>query len=442
MKIKNLILRVSLSVLIVISIILSGLIWTNNARFQRNTTDVTPQQTQLDTKNLAAVYLPTQIMATTKQGQKNLIYNKKENLIDTLRSDVKKWRFGRPTTVKLTAKQYLKLINRGNMLSINYPSNVSYSIFGQTFGQKVSQQDRNKNFNRLLIPLGKKGVVYLLSDRQTHGYRVKVSKQNLAVLKKAINKATVKMPINEQLMNKRPQIFYEQSVQVAQYSYLLNKQNPTDFVTALLDGKSPNSVDSKEVGDSTIYNDGTYKSLQVNHKNGTINFEDYSTSNTAKNTTSILTDSFRELSNLGNTPVNMRYFYYNPQDRTVVYRSYVEGFPVFNQTNFGTVKVQLMATGNKLDFSVYSLQVPLPSDKQAVTLPTTQNMLDQLQNAGYNLTDVKTVQLGYHWQVNHSSDSVIDLTPTYYINYNGSWLSLSQMLNTDQNEDSSSEEAN
>ncbi|WP_238595629.1 two-component system activity regulator YycH [Loigolactobacillus backii] len=70
MKIKNLILRVSLSVLIVISIVLSGLIWTNNARFQRNTTDVTPQQTQLDTKNLAAVYLPTQIMATTKQGQK------------------------------------------------------------------------------------------------------------------------------------------------------------------------------------------------------------------------------------------------------------------------------------------------------------------------------------------------------------------------------------
>lgn len=432
MKSRNLVLRMLLLAMIALSLVLSWLIWTNNARFQRDTTDLTTKQT--DTTNvqkLSAVYLPTEVVYTNKVGQKELLSNRKENLVDQLRQVLKTWQFGRLSTAAITSRNYFTVINQPNTVALKYPSTVSAQIFGSAFNQNIRRTDRQKGFNRVLVLLNHRqqqtGKVYFLNDKTRKGYRVTVKKRQLTQVLKALDQAPTRVAITEQSLNGVPQVFYQNQVKVTQYSYLINKQNATDLMTTLMKRNSTD-VTSKESGHSTIYNDGNYRTLRVNHKQGTVGFEDYSQTNSEKRLTPMLTNSFKELARLGTVPVNMRYFYFNPTTRTVVYRSYVEGYPVFNQTDFGTVEVQLLATGNKMDFSVYNLQVPLPSDKSASTLPQTQTVLTRLLNAGYSEKNIKRIQIGYRWQINKGSRSVIDLVPTYYILMDKKWQSLDQWL--------------
>lgn len=438
MKISHLLLKISLMAMIAVSLVLSWLIWTNNARFQRNTTDVTTPKTQTETKNVEEVYLPTQIITSNANGEQYIVYNNRENLIDAMHKQISQWQLSDPHKMTINSKKYLTTVNQSSALSLVYPRNITYSIFAKTFKQKVANADRQRLFNRIIIPTKHSNVAYFLDDQHKTGFSVKVKKENLAALRARLNDATMRLPVTEKLFNNQPQLYYTSAVQVTQYSYLVSKQNPTDFVTSLLSGSDPSALETKEQGHITTYNDGTYKSLQVDHQNATIEFEDYSSDVSAATSTAILNGGYKTLAKIGNAPGNMRYFDYEHKTRTVIYRSYVEGLPVFNQTDFGAVKVQLLSTGVKLNFSVYTLQVPLPADSTATPLPTTQTALDNLAAVGYDMHDISSFKLGYHWSVNSSSASVIDLTPTYYFKYNGKWQSYEQLLNTTPSTDEGS----
>jgi len=116
----------------------------------------------------------------------------------------------------------------------------------------------------------------------------------------------------------------------------------------------------------------------------------------------------------------------------VIYRSYVEGFPIFNQTENGDVRIQMTSNGlDRYYFSLDSLQVPVPTTgkQTSVTLPSSTTVLKQLVAAGYKDNKIGSIELGYQWSQNKSSKLVIDLTPTYYVYYNGAWRTYTSMLN-------------
>ncbi|KLD60109.1 hypothetical protein WP50_12925 [Lactiplantibacillus plantarum] len=93
-------------------------------------------------------------------------------------------------------------------------------------------------------------------------------------------------------------------------------------------------------------------------------FEDYSDSGTTRNLslTNQLKKSFNLLTSLGVPMDNIRYYGFDATSNSVIYRSYVEGFPIFNQTENGDVRIQLTSNGlDRYYFSLYSLQVPVPT---------------------------------------------------------------------------------
>ncbi|WP_057874697.1 YycH family regulatory protein [Loigolactobacillus rennini] len=439
MKIRHLLLKLSLVIMVIISLVLSWLIWTNNARFQRDTTDVATPKTQTTSKNVNEVYLPTQLLTSNETGAKYLVYNNKENLIDALHKKMTKWRFARPQKMNFTSKSYLAAVNQADAVSLVYPHNISYGVFGKAFKQKVARVNQQRLFNRIILPAAHADTAYFLNDQHKTGFKVTLRHADQAAIQARLKKTTMRLPVTEKWFNNRLQMYFLRNVKVTQYSYLVTKQSPTTFVTSLLGG-DPSALETKEQKDLTTYSDGTYKNLAVDHRKGTVDFEDYSKDIARKTPTVALTNGHQMLNKIGNTPGNMRYFDYETKTHTMVYRSYVEGLPVFNQTDFGAVKVQLLKNGVKLNFSLYALQVPLPADKAATPLPTTQTALDRLSAAGYDLTKITGIKLGYHWGVNASSSSVIDLTPTYYYHYNGKWVSFDQLLNPTSDAATTSEE--
>ena len=174
--------------------------------------------------------------------------------------------------------------------------------------------------------------------------------------------------------------------------------------------------------------------MTVNNKLGTVYFEDYSDSGDTRQIsfTTQLQKSYSHLVNLGVPMDNIRYYGYDTTSSSVIYRSYVEGFPIFNQTENGDVRIQMTSNGlDRYYFSLDSLQVPVPTTgkQTSVTLPSSTTVLKQLVAAGYKDNKIGSIELGYQWSQNKSSKLVIDLTPTYYVYYNGAWRTYTSMLN-------------
>src|SRR5699024_10030259 len=112
MKITKALLPLGLAVAVTVSVVLSAMIWTNPAQYERNRqrSSNTPT-TELSTRPQKDVYLPTQVVYSDPQGKQELLNNRKVNLTTELREALTKWRFSRVNRVRVSSKhaymQYL-----------------------------------------------------------------------------------------------------------------------------------------------------------------------------------------------------------------------------------------------------------------------------------------------------------------------------------------------
>ena len=111
MRRNNLFVRLLLIIAVVISLVLSFLIWTNNQRYERKTdteTTTKREETTSEQGNFEQVYLPTQIINVTKNKQHHLIYDHQVSLAAELRDVMKEWHFG---LARNSHQNYADLIN-------------------------------------------------------------------------------------------------------------------------------------------------------------------------------------------------------------------------------------------------------------------------------------------------------------------------------------------
>lgn len=425
-------LPILLTIAVLISLVLSWFIWTNPARYERGRESNTSSQSQLTSKSISDIFLPTQVIKTSQNGSQYLLHAKKINLVLSLKQKLSKWKLGNVN--RLTTqdqKQYQKYLMQENTVALNYPSQVSTTIFNKTFNQSVNKA-RIKQFNRIIIPLKDTNNIYLLSDKNLSVYRVHASKQpQYKQIKQLVNKKTEQYSVKEQVINNRFILTYPKSISMPSYSYLMSKQSANSFMTTLLNSASSAAVTVHKKDHVTTYANGSNKRMLVNTKNGTVSYENFGSS--AKNISTInglLTKSFQQLSGIGVPLENIRYDHSNLTQKKVIYRGYVESFPIFNQTEYGAVQIKFLKSGEqKYFFSLYSLQVPVPNGTKQVELPATKTMLAQLEQVGVKTSKIKNIRLAYEWQTNKDSGMVIDLKPTYYIYYQNKWQNYSSLIN-------------
>ncbi|GKT04215.1 YycH family regulatory protein [Furfurilactobacillus sp. WILCCON 0119] len=437
-KLKHGILPMTLFVLVLISVGLSLVIWTNPARYDRSrtTTATSTTRSTVTTRTLADIYLPTQVIVTNKSGQSTSIYNPKVNLVTTIRNEIKNWRMTNFRKVSQGDKKtYEQLLAKKNMVQLNYADNIGRSIFNDSYNQQVLMST-SARFSRIVFSTTKPGEMYLLNDDNQAIYQISVAHQQLKQIRTVLADADQRYPVTQTVYKDHTLTCYTDPVKVAKYSYLVGQQNESFFVTTLLNAGEASSVNVRRSNGHTIYFDGSYKRLTVTDKTGATTFEDYNANNhITKDLGNNLKKSFSGLTSTGLTLDSIRYFNNEDNGRQVTYRSYVEGFPIFNQTDFGAVQVKNKRAGTEeINFTLTNLQVPLPTDSNSTeTLPATQTVLDQLAAVGVNGDKIKDIVLGYEWENNYDSKQVVDLQPTYYVYLNGKWQAYQDVLTNQQN---------
>lgn len=421
----------SLVLVIAISLAFTWLIWTNPAHFNKsmneNTTATGP--TQLSARAITDIYAPTQIIYTDASQNQKLLFDQKINVVNEVIKDIQPWHFNKIKQIEnVTTKKYGQILNQKNTLIMNYPDSISGEILNDTFNQRLSISSKVQ-FNRVIVPLNSKlDKIYLLNDNDFTVYEISVKGASKRILH-TIEQVKTAIPVVEILYHKHVLLIYPEDIMLKQYSYLQNRQSQHLFLTNLFNNGSNGDVKTRKTVETTTYEEGNDRRIVFDNKTGIVDYQNFNGSKSNVNLNNSLHQGFNDLLAIGVPLDNMRYFETNGTENSFVYRTYVEGFPIFNQTRYGAVKLSYETPGTEhATFSQYSLQVPLPNNQPMIKLDASPTVLRQLVSAGISVNKVQDMQIGYEWQTDPSTDMVVNLRPVWYIEIDNKWQRLEQWL--------------
>lgn len=144
-------LDIALATVVIISLILSGIIWTNPFQYDH------PRDTSSGNQNTSAqsigdLYLPTQVVKNSSGQDQILLYSSRVNLVRQAQRQIKHWQLGRSVLVKNNNSDvYLSYLRQPDSLMLSYSDPVPATIFNETFAQTIDTS-RIKQVDHILIP--------------------------------------------------------------------------------------------------------------------------------------------------------------------------------------------------------------------------------------------------------------------------------------------------
>lgn len=420
----EILLYVGLTLAVIVSFVFSYLIWANPARVgvtQENT--VSQKEGKLTAnsdKVLTDIYQPVNVIENISESEAYQISSSKVDLVEAIQKNLANRDFTLKSRQSYPSVQaYQKILGKSQMLLLTYASPVTVKQALAWLGSKTNRYEKQM-VNRILIPRDNSRELYLLNDQDqvVYHYRtLKKSRPHLSQLltDKDITKTLVSLhPLGDKWVS-----IYPQGIEVAQYSYLTERQASGLYVNKLLG--SITNITTKEQDGQNLYTDGQNRRLRIVKKTGQVTYSNYNTKekNLSFDFSNLAKISFREMLDLGLGVDDLRYAGY--QNNSITYRTYITTYPLLGADNIGSLNFRYRKNGQeKMEFSLLSLQVPIPAANDAVTLPPTQEALDQVIKLGYKVNDI---QVGYNSRENTSASQVVDLTPTYFFLVDNKWQS-------------------
>lgn len=425
-KIKTNWLAIALTIVVVISLFLTAAIWSNPVQYER-TKDSSSSRNLNTTQSIGDLYLPTQVVHVDANQRQFLLYSSRKNLITTIRHQLRSCQLGRASLVKSdNSDVYLSYLHQPNSLMVSYPDSITGTIFNETFSQSIDTS-RVKQIDHILIPLNNPRNVYLLNDRGYKVYRARISQAKGNRSLNSLIKGTAKVEVDHKIIHGQTMLLYPKSFTLPVFGYQVTAQNIDTLSQNLISTNKQSSITTECKGDTTIYRDGENKRVIYNHQNGTVRYENYVSHDDVPKSSQLYSYFFNRIAKTGIPMDNLRYDGISDHQRTINYRSYVEGFPIFNSAGYGDIRMSSKVNGiNKTWLSLYSIQVPLPINHKPVRLPSTTTVFKQLR-ASNRLKDVKGIRVGYLWKENTSDNSTVKLTPTYFVDYHGQWVDYTEL---------------
>ncbi|WP_373841516.1 YycH family regulatory protein [Limosilactobacillus sp.] len=420
-------LSIALTIVVLVSLLLSGIVWTNPFQSDYFHRENGTNNQQLAAQSIGDVYLPTMIVRTNNDGDQQLLYSQHKDLIYQAKEKLASWQLGRTSTVKTNNSDvYLSYLRHHDSLMLSYPDNIPGTVFNETFKQSVDIS-RVKRINHIVIPLDGSRELYLLSDYHYGVYRVRIAKGDPQKIVTNMHGLT---PINvdHRIVNGHAVMVYLHSFALPRLAYQISDQKISSLSANLMSTTQHANFTTHQDGNHVVYTDGTNRHLVYDSARGTVNYENEVGRSNENNINQLYSHFYHALTKTGMPLNNVRFDEVTNHGRTITYRSYVEGFPIINDDNYGGAKLQADANGvERYLMSLYTVQVPLPLDGSTVRLPSTNSVLNQLHNSSH-FRDITDLRVGYEWKTEPTNHQTVKMEPTYFAKYHGKWVNYTALL--------------
>ncbi|MGO2082925.1 YycH family regulatory protein [Vagococcus sp.] len=409
--------KISLITMILLSLFLSWKIWTKPTS---RSADETPKKTTevVQKKEMKDVYAPTKLFY--HKDKEEILYTNRESIISSVQKKIDKMEYKNAHLLSRKAKT--DFLENEEYIDMTLPYELPLSFYLTINNIKTDdlpEQVKPLSINRVILSFSH-NKIYFSNRTQTDILELDAL-DNLSSVKEIVTQSDIDyFKVTHHPENVTNVYYMEEETELQIYSYIVATQSFTTFSRSFFN--QSNDLFSNEGTDNNVnLSNSEGESLVVQSKTGEVNY--YGKLKAKKE--NIYEESFQYIENLGNALGTLRFF--NEIDSDIVYRNYVEGFPVFGDHSKGQVSITIRNSQNvQLKTNQESIQIPIPSNETKI-LPPTQKVLDELTVLGMDNTEVQDIQIGYEWQANVETKQVVDLIPRWYLKYKEKWISFEDL---------------
>ncbi|OFK59563.1 hypothetical protein HMPREF2811_00815 [Globicatella sp. HMSC072A10] len=439
-----------LTLSIVVSLLLSYiLIFDNNALLSRFSSNQETAQVniQIDSNNkvsdyyqlanvkLAEIIYPTNVIIS--EGDKAYLLNDYSGL-RSLASSLSQKRISLVEKIVVPSEEkYIELISQ-ERVEFEFSTALPFELVDNFI--KNESEETEFEFNRIIFPKNEKNTAYLLNTFEQVYMKAKLSEGNTTddyfkIARVSKGKWVVAERYN--LSNGNHVYLPLKTMTVPSQLYTLNLVPETNVIDSLFGNvRSWRSVSTNEDSSSgTIMYYNSNMELQINPFAQMLGIN-------YKNTNQFEAKTYRQ--RIEQSYSQMRQFEYwkngirigtQSNGTTIVYQRYLDGYPTFSSSmvnHYASSRVYFR--GGNLTTSITRLALPMvyleahvADQSREYELMSVDELIYELNMAGYSVSDFTNVVIGYEWQNNMSEFQKVNFVPKWFFEINNVYYSIDQI---------------
>lgn len=431
--------KIILSSLILLSIILSALLFSAGGHLGEGVTDLTniasnqPSPSVVERDLTKDVYRPVQtVLHTPSEHNTKYVVNDVNisNEIIRLVNEVQLREVNEKR--EMDHDQYQILLMDDEWLELVFQDEIPLGIYSHLF-ENLPKDYAEQTFDRIFMRMKSPTELYFYNYKQQMLYRVAIDKR-----------PTDTMPSIEELdaqvytafgvaLNNRWVYLPTDAHTVGRKSYMIERLSNSLYINQFF--KDTSSVESRTSGHVTRYIDLT-KEVTINEENQTLSFLSQQASNEEISLTQRLRSSYDTLNRFENWQDDVIYQSYQADNNYVTYQRYIDGYPVFSNNQYeSTVEIATIEVGlTHLRLPLRFIRTPISiNEDNERTLISGTEVIEKIQEAGYSLTEnIQDIKIGLAWVQSSENENVIFFEPKWFVKNQNRWLTLDQLLNPEE----------
>ncbi|MGX6445951.1 YycH family regulatory protein [Neobacillus sp. K501] len=414
-----------LVVLILVSIIFTWNLWTYQPKFDlMESSNYVKEVTLREKKELQRIIQPDQILFHVNDQH---FGTTSSDELNKMMKEIGKWSFYDVENHTDKVENMKELIHGNGKAEIIFPGEVPMDIY-----RNVLKFEEKKipsfNFDRMIINVEnaskEDGTVYFVSSEHQQVYISHVSPSLLTEFNRNFFKNADRLPryFTFEAKDTRTIFIPEGKAEMMESKYLPVILNSEEFKEALFN--DPRFVQRSLLQQGEEYTDDSSKMTVRYDTNRLVYVNPTVETNYVENSYDLLMRSIDFINEHGGWTDTYRYVEKDEFSRSVTFRLYsMDGFPVFNERGMTEIQeVWGRDEINKYARPIISLELPLTTEMEKVTLPSGQEALAYIQKKkNFKPELLEALTLGYRMERDTDENKLVLLEPAWFYRYNHVW---------------------
>ncbi|KQB91463.1 hypothetical protein GEPA3_3531 [Geobacillus sp. PA-3] len=421
---------VVLTVLVLISITLTFVLWTYYPKYDVLQNDdyiqhVSVSNTQVDT---AMVVQPKQMIihkngahyAVTKEEEKNEVLK-----------EIKKWTLDDFENISssVPAGKFFTFLNGKERLEIIYPDEIPIDIYRLIFTVDDKGLD-DLSFDRILVPLegDDEFPVYFMATDKQKIYKAVASDASLVAIRRLAKETNHFARYFAYPVSETKQLYLPESeVALSSLQYYTDELDVDKFKEALF--SDPSFVKKDLIPFGEEYTDGS-RLMNVDFLQRTLLYVNpaarASDMSQTKSETHLIQKSINFVNEHGGWTDLYHFVRWSEEDRKIIFRLVVNGYPVFNEYGMSEI-VETWGASDLMKYQrpLFRLEIP-DRNRTPTTLPSGRDIVKQIEAMkDVRKALVKDIAIGYELIKDPEREKVIRLEPAWFYLYGQTWKKVS-----------------
>ena len=413
--------------LILFSLFLTWRMWTAGSSYEESQPVVqSPTPSLSFERPKGHVFGPTQLIVHETTEKKASLNQAVLSDVEQITSEWEITSIADATQVSKEAFQEMMGENLG--IELVYEGQTPFGLIKKYFDRLPGEYE-NKTFNRAFYPVANFREIYFYDSVMQVLYTAEVENKTQADMESLMSYPQADSVAVNSVKLKNQYIYLPvEKTKVAYRDYMVERLPNSLFVNFFFTDTS--NVNVRRTENVTRYVDYVSE-LRINERNNLLTYRKQQPINKSIGLGDRLDMAFSELVRIEKWTEDIHYHNYNPETRTVTFRRYLEGLPVFGELDYGVVQIRSdkeNLTYVKLPLEVIKTPIARVEEDPTVEVASGNEVLAQIESAGLSLDEVENIQLGLSWEKSEESTQVVRFSPRWHILEKGSWYEIEKYL--------------